>query len=82
MLEVRPIIKWRLLRKALGLSQANFAAILSISPRQIIKLEQAERPRCHDATLTMLRICLRDPELQSRLKTAGYPHPFPEDMRP
>jgi len=81
MLEFQPVIKWRSLRKALGLSQAKFANLLSITPRHVINLEQTPNVRVHDSTITILRIALRDPDLQSRLRQSGFPHPFPEDMR-
>ena len=76
------VVKWRQLRGALGLNQTEMAALLGITVRHLRRLEFEQYPNNHPQTTLALRTWLQHPELQRRLTTAGYPHPFPEDVTP
>ena len=76
-------INWRDLRKALGLSSAQMAAVLCMTRVGYVQLELSYHtgpPKRQ--TLMMLRLWLQSPALVERLRMAKYPHPFPEDLEP
>src|ERR1019366_9283728 len=72
---------WAGLRRALGLTQAQFAAILSLSRQRVYYLETTGPTHsCHTRqTLLILRYQLQDPAYIAALAAAHYPHPFPGD---
>ena len=72
---------WRPLRKAIGLSAAKMAQCLKISQGHLWELESGKTQSILSSTETVLRAFLMQPEVVLRLKIAGYPHPFPEDLQ-
>lgn len=76
------IADWAALRHALGLTQPDFAALLSVSRATICSLERRDQPHhCPmRAVVTQLRIVLLHDECQARLKAAGIAYPYPEDL--
>lgn len=65
---------WQRLRLSLGLSRPKMARLLCIGVRTVYQIETQTPHRCpRQVTVEMLRNCLLDPELQRRLKQAGYP---------
>ena len=71
---------WLGLRRALGLTQEQMASFLFVSHVTYWRWEtQGRKP--HPGHVELLRTLLRDPVMQARLKKAGYPHPWPEDVR-
>lgn len=62
-------IDWRALRKAMGLTQAELAALLGVHRTQVIRWEA--RSRLHQcprkSVLILLRIVLSTPEMQAWL---------------
>ena len=81
MKECRCRFNWRELRKALDLTQRQMAIMLSCDETTIQRAESLTDHHCpRPGTVKLLRIYLQDPELKARLRIAGYPHPFPEDL--
>lgn len=74
------ITDWRALRLALGLTQAQLAALLALSIRHVKRYESPGHHCPHGSTVLLLRAHLQRPELQERLRLAGVAHPFPEDL--
>jgi transcriptional regulator with XRE-family HTH domain len=73
-------INWCSLRVALGMTQFQFAGLMGICVRSVRMLESNRAVRPSQASMTLLRAWLRDPELQRRLSNANFPYPFPEDL--
>jgi transcriptional regulator with XRE-family HTH domain len=70
---------WRALREALGLTQEEFAELLSLSRTGVQWIEAQQPHRCPSRqTVTLLQLWLSTPTLRRRLELAGYPHPYPE----
>lgn len=75
------IKSWPALRHALGLTQADFATLLSVHRDTIAKNERMDRHRCPmRAVVQNLRLVLLHEECQARLKAAGIAYPYPEDL--
>ncbi len=72
---------WLELREALGLTQAEMAALLCISERQLRRIERGIYRRPPPASMLVLRARLRHPEMRRRLEAAGVQYPFPEDLQ-
>lgn len=76
-LDRRPI-DWRGLRTAIGMTQKEFADLLTIGVNTVRRYEAgSSRPR--QSHITLLRVALSMPELMERRRAARFPHPFPED---
>lgn len=73
---------WCGLRGALGLTQREMAAILGVTLGTYSCWEHGRGKRpARQQTINQLRVALMDPQVQELLKKAGYPHPFPSDVR-
>lgn len=75
-----PIRDWLGLREALGLTQREMADLICVSRRTVQVLETDPRARPHRATMVILRARLADRRLAARLRSAAYPHPWPQDV--
>lgn len=77
------VADWYALRVALGLTQPRMAALLCVSERQIRRLEAAGQHTCPpEASVKWFRLkLLLYDEYRDRLSEAGYPYPFPADLR-
>ena len=74
------VADWRALRAALGLSQVQMGRLLCIHEKAVVRLENGQTKRLHEASEVILRASLLDPRLIARLEAAGHPHPWPEDL--
>jgi putative transcriptional regulator len=63
---------YRAIRKSLGLTQAELAAVLGVSPRTLQAHEAGETP-IPEPVARLLQACERHPEVLDGLKTAGLP---------
>ena len=73
-------LDWRGLRLALGLTHEQMGTLLRVSERQIYYLEAGGCQGISGAAEILLRTWLQHPEAIRRLKQAGFPHPFPDDL--
>lgn len=78
------VADWQALRVALRLTQRGMGGLLCVSPRQVQRLEVAGQHTCaSEASVKWLRLQLMIyPEYRARLTAAGFPYPFPADLRP
>jgi predicted transcriptional regulator len=65
---------------ALGLTQQQMADLLFLSDSAISYLETPPHKCPHLQTIMLIRYHLAKPEFARKLKSAGYPHPYPEDL--
>lgn len=73
---------WRGLRRALGLTQREMAGILAVTLGTYSSWERGKAKRAaRQQTINQLRVALMDPQVQELLGKAGYPHPFPGDLK-
>jgi hypothetical protein len=73
-----PVPDWRALRTALGMTQAQFAELLRVNPRTVLRWEApADEHRCpNPTTLLVLEVWLDHETLAARLRAAGVRNPF------
>jgi len=70
---------WKALRRGLGLSQREFAALLTVHVCTIKRIEHDNRTR-HPRVEKLLRFWLHHPDLRTRLRENQVSHPWPEDV--
>jgi transcriptional regulator with XRE-family HTH domain len=69
---------WRALRTALGMTQAQFAELLRVQRRTVLRWEAhgAEHMCAHPSTELLLESFLDSDELASKLDAVGFVNPF------
>lgn len=73
-------INWRELRLALGLTQQKMAELLGIREDSLRRLELGMRKPA-PFVLSHLRVLLKHPETQRRLREAGFSNPLNEEQQ-
>lgn len=71
---------WKAVRRGLGLSQREFAALLTVHVCTIKRIEHDNQSR-HPRVEKLLRFWLHHPDFIARLRENKVPHPWPEDMK-